>query len=200
MPHGDHVDFDGRMFQFEDVTIEPKPAALDPRALFKKLSPSVFKLEASRSEGAAQGSAVAITTTDVAILGRLGPDALAAGSLGSNLYFLPMIFGLGLMLAASPMIATELGRRRHSVRDVRRTVRQGLWIAVIVAIPIWMRVLVIRAGAIAACAAILAPQAATDQLFLTDPDFKRAPIGANDPLRTGTYAKTLTFTLSTTTP
>jgi hypothetical protein len=25
-------------------------------------------------------------------------------------------------------------------------------------------------------------------------------VGANDPLRTGTYAKTLTFTLSTTTP
>ena len=28
----------------------------------------------------------------------------------------------------------------------------------------------------------------------------RQPIGANDPLRTGTYSKTLTFTLSTTTP
>jgi MATE family multidrug resistance protein len=35
------------------------------------------------------------------------------------------------------MIATELGRRRHSVRDVRRTVRQGLWLAVMVSIPIW---------------------------------------------------------------
>ena len=30
-------------------------------------------------------------------------------------------------------------------------------------------------------------------------DFKQS-IGANDPLRTGTYAKTLTFTLSTTNP
>ena len=30
-------------------------------------------------------------------------------------------------------------------------------------------------------------------------DFKQ-PIAANEPLRTGTYAKTLTFTLSTTTP
>ena len=29
--------------------------------------------------------------------------------------------------------------------------------------------------------------------------FKQA-IGANDPLRTGTYSKTLTFTLSTTNP
>ena len=30
-------------------------------------------------------------------------------------------------------------------------------------------------------------------------DFKQ-PIGATDPLRTGTYSKTLTFTLSTTAP
>jgi S1-C subfamily serine protease len=39
--------------------------ALDPRALFKKLSPSVFKLEGSRGEGTSQGSAVAITTTEL---------------------------------------------------------------------------------------------------------------------------------------
>lgn len=80
----------------------------------------------------------AMTATDVMMMGRLGADALAAGALGSNLYFAPLIFGLGLMLATSPMIATELGRKRHSVRDVRRTVRQGLWLAVIVAVPIWI--------------------------------------------------------------
>lgn len=80
----------------------------------------------------------AMNATDVMLMGRLGPDALAAGALGSNLYFMPLIFGLGLMLATSPMIATELGRRRHSVRDVRRTVRQGLWLAVLATIPIWI--------------------------------------------------------------
>ncbi len=80
----------------------------------------------------------AMTATDVMMMGRLGAGALAAGALGSNLYFAPLIFGLGLMLATSPMIATELGRKRHSVRDVRRTVRQGLWLAVIVAVPIWI--------------------------------------------------------------
>ena len=81
---------------------------------------------------------IAMNATDVMMMGRLGPDALAAGSLGSNLYFMPMIFGLGLMLATSPMIATELGRKRHSVRDLRRTVRQGLWLAVLACIPIWL--------------------------------------------------------------
>ncbi|MEO5326220.1 MATE family efflux transporter [Mesorhizobium sp. CC13] len=80
----------------------------------------------------------AMTATDVMMIGRLGPDSLAAGALGSNLYFAPLIFGLGLMYATSPMMAAELGRMRHSVRDVRRTVRQGLWLAVIVVIPIWI--------------------------------------------------------------
>ena len=80
----------------------------------------------------------AMTATDVMMMGRLGPDALAAGTLGANLYFSPMIFGLGLVLAVAPMIAVELGRNRHSVRDVRRTVRQGMWAALFVAIPIWL--------------------------------------------------------------
>ena len=79
-----------------------------------------------------------MTATDVMMMGRLGPDTLAAGALGANLYFVPLIFGLGLMLATSPMMATELGRKRHSVRDLRRTVRQGLWLAVLVSIPIWL--------------------------------------------------------------
>jgi MATE family multidrug resistance protein len=81
---------------------------------------------------------VAMNATDVMMMGRLGPDALAAGSLGANLFFAPMIFGLGLMLATSPMMAFELGRRQHSVRDIRRTVRQGFWIAAAVSVPIWV--------------------------------------------------------------
>lgn len=80
----------------------------------------------------------AMTATDVMMMGRLGSDTLASGALGANLYFMPMIFGLGLMLATSPMMASELGRRRHSVRDLRRTVRQGLWLAILISIPIWI--------------------------------------------------------------
>jgi len=40
-------------------------AAPDPRALFKKLSVSVFQLEATRGEGTMQGSAVAVSTTEL---------------------------------------------------------------------------------------------------------------------------------------
>ncbi|UUP19262.1 MATE family efflux transporter [Nitratireductor thuwali] len=80
----------------------------------------------------------AMTATDVMMMGRLSPQALAAGTLGHNLYFLPIIFGLGLMLATSPMMASALGRRQRSLRDVRRTVRQGLWLAIAVCVPIWL--------------------------------------------------------------
>jgi MATE family multidrug resistance protein len=80
----------------------------------------------------------AMTTTDVMMMGRLGADQLAAGTLGSSLYFGPMIFGLGLISACSPMIAAEVGRKGHSVRDVRRTVRQAMWIALAVVVPLWV--------------------------------------------------------------
>lgn len=40
----------------------------------------------------------AMTATDVMMMGRLGPNALAAGALGANLYFMVLIFGMGLVL------------------------------------------------------------------------------------------------------
>jgi MATE family multidrug resistance protein len=44
---------------------------------------------------------------------------------------------MGLLTAASPMIARERGRRASSVRDVRRTVRQGMWSACLLVLPMW---------------------------------------------------------------
>lgn len=80
----------------------------------------------------------ALLTTDVMLMGWLGPEALAAGALATNLYHALLIFGIGLVSATSPLIAEELGRRRHAVREVRRTVRQGLWSAATIAVPIWL--------------------------------------------------------------
>src|SRR5436190_12029489 len=81
---------------------------------------------------------IGLTTTDVIMMGRLGPDALASGVLGANLFFAFVIGGIGLVTAVSPMVARELGRRRHSVRDVRRTLRQGLWSAIAISLPVWV--------------------------------------------------------------
>lgn len=78
-----------------------------------------------------------IHATDVILLGWAGPRTLAAATLGINVYFAFLIFGMGLMTASAPMLARELGARRHSVRDVRRTVRQSMWAAVAICLPVW---------------------------------------------------------------
>jgi MATE family multidrug resistance protein len=80
---------------------------------------------------------VALTTTDVIVVGHLGADALAAATLGVNLYFGLLMFAIGLVSATSPMMAEAIGRGRHVVREVRRTFRQGLWSALIVSLPAW---------------------------------------------------------------
>ena len=79
-----------------------------------------------------------IYATDLVFLGRLSADALAAGSLAVNIYGPFMMFGVGLLSSLAPMIASERGRRKHSVRDVRRSVRQGLWVATSITIPSWL--------------------------------------------------------------
>lgn len=83
-------------------------------------------------------SQAALAATNLVLIGRLGPDALASAVLATSLYQTSMIFCMGLVSAVMPMIAMTLGRQRHSVRDVRRTVRQGLWSVIIVCAPIWL--------------------------------------------------------------
>lgn len=68
---------------------------------------------------------------DVIFVARLGEQALAAASLATTLFGLMMWCFSGLTGACAPLIAAELGRKRHAVREVRRTVRMALWLAVL---------------------------------------------------------------------
>ncbi len=79
-----------------------------------------------------------INATDIVFIGWLGSRMLAAGALGTNLYFAMLIFGIGMISAVSPMIAKKLGERRHSVRAVRDIVRQGFWLALAISVPFWI--------------------------------------------------------------
>lgn len=79
-----------------------------------------------------------IYATDLVLLGRLSADALAAASLAVGVYGTFMFFGTGLLSAIAPMIATERGRKKHSVREIRRSVRQGLWVAAALTVPFWL--------------------------------------------------------------
>jgi len=80
----------------------------------------------------------AIAASDLLLLGRRGAESVAAGALAINLFHALLIFGMGLVTAASPLIASERGRRRHSVRDIRRTVHQTLRAALLFVLPAWL--------------------------------------------------------------
>ena len=69
----------------------------------------------------------AIGMTDTLMLGRYGVDALAAGTLGSTVFFITLIAGSGFASAVVPMAAEALGRGDHVA--ARRATRMGLWAA-----------------------------------------------------------------------
>jgi MATE family multidrug resistance protein len=72
---------------------------------------------------------MAVYALDVIFVARLGPHALAASSLAVAIFALINFGFLGLTGAVAPLIAAELGRRKHAVREVRRSVRMALWLA-----------------------------------------------------------------------
>lgn len=71
-----------------------------------------------------------IHSVDVIFIARLGDTPLAASSLAIAIFGLTVWAMTGLVGACAPLIAAERGRRLHSVRDIRRTVRMGMWLAV----------------------------------------------------------------------
>ncbi|MCW6535300.1 MULTISPECIES: MATE family efflux transporter [Sphingomonas] len=84
---------------------------------------------------------MAVAAVDVIFVARLGTVELAAATLGVFMFNLLMYSTIGLTTAASPLIAAELGRRKHAVREVRRSFRMALWVgaaaAIVVMIILW---------------------------------------------------------------
>ena len=72
-----------------------------------------------------------IHAVDVIFIARLGDQPLAASSLAIAIFGLTVWAMAGLVGACAPLIAAERGRRLHSVREIRRTVRMGMWVAVV---------------------------------------------------------------------
>lgn len=71
---------------------------------------------------------------DVVFIARLGDAELAASSLGIAIFGLTMWGMTGMTGACAPLIAAELGRRSHAVREVRRSVRMAMWLAVMLGV------------------------------------------------------------------
>jgi multidrug resistance protein, MATE family len=76
---------------------------------------------------------IAMMTTDIAFIGRLGSEAIAAASLAHTVFFVSFTFGMGLVSAVAPLAAQAFGAR--DPRMVRRALRVGLWAALLLALP-----------------------------------------------------------------
>ena len=73
-----------------------------------------------------------LNTTDVVMMGWLGRDFLAAGSLAAALLHPLLLLGIGALTAVAPMVAQAIGARDYP--SVRRTARQGIWVSLLMAV------------------------------------------------------------------
>jgi MATE family, multidrug efflux pump len=77
---------------------------------------------------------IAMMTTDLALIGQLGADAVAAVGLAHLILFLGFVLGMGPVSAVAPLAAQAFGARKP--RMVRRSLRVGLWAAVMLGVPV----------------------------------------------------------------
>lgn len=76
---------------------------------------------------------IATDTVDVVMIGHLGERELAAAALGFNFAILFILFAVGSMSAVAALGAQAIGA--GDARGVRRTMRQGVWFAVMASGP-----------------------------------------------------------------
>jgi len=81
---------------------------------------------------------MAIMTTDVVLLGRLSREALAAAAIGNTVFYFAWLIGSGPGMAVAPVVAQILGAQPGDRRHVRATVRMGLWVTMLAALPLML--------------------------------------------------------------
>lgn len=82
----------------------------------------------------AQLGQIAMMTTDVAFIGRISAEAVAAAALAGRVYFVGVTIGMGLLAAVTTLAAQAFGT--HNLAVIRRSVRMGLWAALMLSLPI----------------------------------------------------------------
>lgn len=102
---------------------------------------------------------IAMMTTDLALIGRLGDGAIAAVGLAHLILFVGFVLGMGPVSAVAPLAAQAFGAR--DPRMVRRSLRVGLWAAVMLGVPmnvaqLWGEDILVAAGQSSATAALAA--------------------------------------------
>src|SRR6202051_1726562 len=79
---------------------------------------------------------IAMMTTDLALIGRLGAESVAAAALAHTVFFVTCTFGMGFVSAVAPLAAQAFGARNP--RQLRRALRVGLWAALVISLPMIM--------------------------------------------------------------
>lgn len=82
---------------------------------------------------AAQLAQMSMGFVDTVMVGRLGPEALAGVALGNTTFFFLLIVSMGVVQAVGPMVSQARGAGEKE--PIERSVRQGLWLGLVLAIP-----------------------------------------------------------------
>jgi MATE family multidrug resistance protein len=77
---------------------------------------------------------MAMGFVDVVMVGRLGPEAMAAGVVGTSVFFALMLVCMGVVMAVNPLVSQAVGAGDPA--EVGRAVRQGLWLATLLGLPL----------------------------------------------------------------
>ena len=79
-----------------------------------------------------------MSVVDTVMVGRLSPEAIGAVGLSSSLYYIPALFGTGLLLGLDTLVSQAHGRSDHE--DCRQWVIQGVYIALCFSLPVMVAV------------------------------------------------------------
>ncbi len=77
---------------------------------------------------------ILMSVVDTIMVGRLGPEAIGAVGLSSSLYYVPGLFGLGLILGLDTLVSQAHGRGEAD--ECRHWLTYGLYIAFLVSVPV----------------------------------------------------------------
>ncbi|MCP3368606.1 MATE family efflux transporter [Bradyrhizobium cajani] len=84
----------------------------------------------------AQLGQIAMTTTDLVLIGHFSSEAVAAAGLAVKVYSVCVTFGMGLLAAVATIAAEAFGAGK--LASVRRSVRMGLWATLLLSLPIML--------------------------------------------------------------
>ena len=76
---------------------------------------------------------IVMQIVDIAMVGRLGPEAIGAVGVGSSLFFALAVFGMGLLLGLDTLVSQAFGAR--SLTECRRWLQHGSLLAVGLTLP-----------------------------------------------------------------